>query len=218
MRSTGRGQGAGYLASRRRTEPLMMAKSKGGADTSFFCSDCGTEHIKWMGRCSACGAWNTIKEFRTPKGNAMDTLDIRAAGSSQKVRRMLASPTFEGSGGENGADGGGRWPQGGGGRRQRYDAHERGELRHHLTNATHLQHRGQSRTWRWRCKRSVILLAGSPGARARCFCSWLHPLSSRAEVVCISGREQRGDRCPCQEARPGHGRCFLICDIDSTRP
>ena len=35
-----------------------MAKVK----TLFYCSECGNETPKWQGRCSACGAWNTIVE------------------------------------------------------------------------------------------------------------------------------------------------------------
>lgn len=35
-----------------------MAKAK----TTFFCQNCGTQHAKWMGQCSACNAWNTIVE------------------------------------------------------------------------------------------------------------------------------------------------------------
>ena len=35
-----------------------MAKTK----TSFFCKECGAEHSKWMGKCSACGEWNSIIE------------------------------------------------------------------------------------------------------------------------------------------------------------
>ena len=35
-----------------------MAKSK----TVFYCTNCGNETAKWQGRCSACGAWNTIEE------------------------------------------------------------------------------------------------------------------------------------------------------------
>lgn len=32
------------------------------AKTTFFCSDCGYETPKWMGRCPSCGAWNTLVE------------------------------------------------------------------------------------------------------------------------------------------------------------
>lgn len=35
-----------------------MAKAK----SSFYCTECGNETIKWQGRCPACGAWNTIVE------------------------------------------------------------------------------------------------------------------------------------------------------------
>ena len=35
-----------------------MAKAK----TIFFCTDCGCETPKWMGRCPGCGAFNTMQE------------------------------------------------------------------------------------------------------------------------------------------------------------
>lgn len=35
-----------------------MAKVK----TAFFCQNCGTQHAKWMGQCTACNAWNTLVE------------------------------------------------------------------------------------------------------------------------------------------------------------
>jgi DNA repair protein RadA/Sms len=35
-----------------------MAKQK----TAWFCSNCGNEFPKWMGRCPACGEWNTLVE------------------------------------------------------------------------------------------------------------------------------------------------------------
>lgn len=35
-----------------------MAKTK----TVFFCTDCGYETAKWMGRCPGCGAFNTMQE------------------------------------------------------------------------------------------------------------------------------------------------------------
>ena len=30
--------------------------------TVFFCTECGNESPKWSGRCSACGAWNSMVE------------------------------------------------------------------------------------------------------------------------------------------------------------
>ncbi len=35
-----------------------MAKTK----SVFYCTECGNETLKWLGKCPACGAWNTIVE------------------------------------------------------------------------------------------------------------------------------------------------------------
>lgn len=35
-----------------------MAKTK----TAFFCQNCGTQHAKWVGQCTACKEWNTVVE------------------------------------------------------------------------------------------------------------------------------------------------------------
>ena len=35
-----------------------MAKAK----TVYFCTACGNETPKWVGRCPGCGAWNTLEE------------------------------------------------------------------------------------------------------------------------------------------------------------
>ncbi len=32
------------------------------AKTVFVCSECGNEYPKWLGRCTACGSWNTLVE------------------------------------------------------------------------------------------------------------------------------------------------------------
>ncbi|MDR0303619.1 MAG: DNA repair protein RadA [Chitinispirillales bacterium] len=36
--------------------------------TQFMCSQCGDTFIKWMGKCSSCGAFGTVKEFRQSGG------------------------------------------------------------------------------------------------------------------------------------------------------
>ena len=33
----------------------------------YFCTDCGYETPKWLGKCPACGAWNTIAEHTVAK-------------------------------------------------------------------------------------------------------------------------------------------------------
>ncbi|MHA7841113.1 MAG: DNA repair protein RadA [Gammaproteobacteria bacterium] len=35
-----------------------MAKTK----VRFYCQDCGAQYLKWLGQCTACGAWNTLQE------------------------------------------------------------------------------------------------------------------------------------------------------------
>lgn len=44
--------------------------------TAWFCSNCGAEAPKWMGRCPACGQWNTMVEER------VTSRDRSAAGKS----------------------------------------------------------------------------------------------------------------------------------------
>lgn len=36
-----------------------MAKAR---NTTFFCTECGAESVKWAGKCPACGQWNTLVE------------------------------------------------------------------------------------------------------------------------------------------------------------
>jgi len=38
-----------------------MAKEK----TAYVCTNCGQESPKWIGKCPACGQWNTFKEIKT---------------------------------------------------------------------------------------------------------------------------------------------------------
>lgn len=40
----------------------MAAKSK----TVFVCDECGYETAKWLGRCTSCGTWNSLKEMKIP--------------------------------------------------------------------------------------------------------------------------------------------------------
>lgn len=47
-----------------------MAKAK--VKTGFVCSDCGADYPKWQGHCTACGAWNTVKEVRLERGTRRD--------------------------------------------------------------------------------------------------------------------------------------------------
>jgi len=44
-----------------------MAKEK----SSYVCSDCGGASPKWLGKCPACGAWNTLIESVAPNPSAV---------------------------------------------------------------------------------------------------------------------------------------------------
>ncbi len=60
-----------------------MAKSK----TVFYCTACGNESAKWQGRCTACGAWNTMKEHiekPAPAGRAK----VAPVGVSRTPQRL----------------------------------------------------------------------------------------------------------------------------------
>lgn len=37
-----------------------MAKDK----TAYVCSECGYDSVKWLGKCPACGQWDTFREVR----------------------------------------------------------------------------------------------------------------------------------------------------------
>ncbi|SHK85485.1 DNA repair protein RadA/Sms [Xylanibacter ruminicola] len=43
-----------------RTFAPIMAKDK----TAYVCTNCGQESPKWVGKCPACGQWNTFKEIK----------------------------------------------------------------------------------------------------------------------------------------------------------
>lgn len=56
--------------------------------TVYFCSDCGTESPKWMGKCPGCGAWNTMVEELvtvTPK-SAHKSASIQSNSKPQYLR------------------------------------------------------------------------------------------------------------------------------------
>lgn len=55
----------------------MAKKNK----TVFICQECGTEHLQWMGKCTACGTWGSlIEEVVVPEKSD----DVRSRSSSAK--------------------------------------------------------------------------------------------------------------------------------------
>ena len=68
-----------------------MAKTK----TVFFCTNCGNETVKWMGRCPSCGAFNTMEEHtqkvvgkttNSPAGTKRRPQRIRDVESDNEIR------------------------------------------------------------------------------------------------------------------------------------
>ena len=60
-----------------------MAKTK----TVFFCTECGNETPKWMGRCPGCGAYNTMQEH-IEKPIASGRAKPAPVGMSRKPQRI----------------------------------------------------------------------------------------------------------------------------------
>ncbi|MBV9989288.1 MAG: DNA repair protein RadA [Chitinophagaceae bacterium] len=47
--------------------------------TAFFCSNCGYESAKWLGKCPACASWNTFTEEVLDKGGQEESWDDYSA-------------------------------------------------------------------------------------------------------------------------------------------
>jgi len=56
-----------------------MAKAK----SVFVCQNCGAESAKWMGKCNACGQWNTLIEQKIPKSTHR---------SAQRISHGISQP------------------------------------------------------------------------------------------------------------------------------
>ena len=60
----------------------MAVKGSVKAKTVWFCSNCGNEYSKWMGKCPACGEWNTMVEKEVVTGKR--PLSVSVPGSGRK--------------------------------------------------------------------------------------------------------------------------------------
>lgn len=80
----------------------MCAKVK----TTFFCSNCGAQSAKWIGRCPSCGEWNTYHEevLQKETGNK-SYVSKREGGSRPKlIHEIEASQEKRRSSGSNELD------------------------------------------------------------------------------------------------------------------
>lgn len=66
------------------------------AKTVWYCTSCGNESSKWMGRCPACGEWNTMVEApaETKKSSASSAVVQRGIGGSIRKPQHLKDIDF----------------------------------------------------------------------------------------------------------------------------
>ena len=60
----------------------MAAKLK----RTFFCTACGYETPKWLGKCPSCGEWNTIIEHVVAKESSASTSRLVSAPKAEPQR------------------------------------------------------------------------------------------------------------------------------------
>ena len=58
----------------------MVVKGTTKSKTVWFCSNCGNEYSKWMGKCPACGEWNTMVEKEVVTGKRPLAVSVPGAG------------------------------------------------------------------------------------------------------------------------------------------
>ena len=57
--------------------------------TVWFCSNCGNEYPKWMGRCPACGEWNTMVEQKVVTGGSRKSAVTESVpGASRRPQKL----------------------------------------------------------------------------------------------------------------------------------
>ncbi len=62
--------------------------------TAWFCTSCGNESPKWMGRCPACGEWNTMVEETVATGKKpVGAAGVNSVGTASKPQPLSAVET-----------------------------------------------------------------------------------------------------------------------------
>lgn len=67
-----------------------MAKTK----TVFYCTECGNESPKWQGRCTACGAWNTMTEHMPMPVGRGAVAPVGTSRTAQKLTQVNTDDTL----------------------------------------------------------------------------------------------------------------------------
>lgn len=58
--------------------------------SAFVCDSCGHDEPKWLGRCPACGEWNTFKELRIPSASSSSAVSPGTSPVPGRSPTMLA--------------------------------------------------------------------------------------------------------------------------------
>lgn len=69
----------------------MATKTK----TVYFCSNCGNESPKWLGKCPACGEWNTFVEEKVTTGKGAAPKGGLVASTSKPIKLSDIEPSEE---------------------------------------------------------------------------------------------------------------------------
>jgi Rubredoxin metal binding domain len=75
-----------------------MSTKSSSSTSVYVCTNCGSEFVKWMGRCPTCKNWNTLQEFKvnrkistSPPRPIFDIRQSDSSSSSSSSRSWLGS-------------------------------------------------------------------------------------------------------------------------------
>ena len=64
---------------------------------AYVCEDCGADHSKWQGQCSACASWNTLKQVTVAKLNPVTENVVTEFAKASTAVQQLADIRLEDS-------------------------------------------------------------------------------------------------------------------------
>lgn len=70
-----------------KTDYSFALRAKISHDT-FVCDSCGVEHIRWVGRCTVCHEWNSVKAFK--QGNELSAKNKMSSSLTSNIRQQPA--------------------------------------------------------------------------------------------------------------------------------
>ena len=163
-----------------------MAKDK----TAYVCSECGYDSVKWLGKCPACGQWDTFREVRLasaaksrpPSHIALSHGDMGAETAASQVVRLKDVETHA---------------------EQRIDTHD-AELNRVLGGGL--------------VNGSLVLLGGEPGIGKSTLLLQTVLRMHHLRILYVSGEESqnqlkmRADRLLPPDQQGIGGECYILCE------